>query len=161
MKKLSYFIFFLLVMSSCSHKITISEDQLPEDKFYYSDAITPYTGKCIILYKNSEKVKEEMHFKNGVLNGIWISYYPTGEMKQKGEYSNGMFHGKWESWSELGGKLYEVYYQKDSLSGKYITWHKTGKVKEKGEFLTNKKVGDWLIYNESGDLILKSNYDIN
>jgi antitoxin component YwqK of YwqJK toxin-antitoxin module len=162
MKNILLLISLVILTISCSkQQIVITEDQIPEDKFYYTDPMTPYTGKCVVLYNNSQKVKEVMFFKNGLLNGSWTCYYADGMIKQKGEYRNGMFNGKWESWSELGNKLYEVHYVNDSLSGKYTTWHKTGKMKEKGAYLNNERTGDWSWYNETGDLIEKSNYEIN
>jgi antitoxin component YwqK of YwqJK toxin-antitoxin module len=161
MKSLIFIISSVFLTISCSKQIIISEDQLPEDTFYQSDKTTPYTGKCIVIFKGSEKVKEEMHFQQGILNGVWISYYENGNIARKGEYLNGMFHGKWESWSETGLKLYEVNYENDSLSGKYITWYKSGKLKEKGEYSANIRTGIWIYNDESGSAIEKKYNSLN
>lgn len=162
MKKYLFLTTLMVLAVSCTQQeIVIKEDQITEEKFCYTDPITPYTGKCVVLFRDSQKVKEVMNFKEGLLEGSWTSYYFDGSVKQKGEYKNGMFNGKWEAWSEFGSKLYEVHYVNDSLSGKYTTWYKTGKLKEKGEYIANAKTGNWSLYNESGDLMQKSNYDFN
>jgi antitoxin component YwqK of YwqJK toxin-antitoxin module len=162
MKNTILFVSILFLTISCSKKIIISEDQLPEeDTFYQSDNSKPYTGKCIIVYKGTEKVKEEMHFKEGVLNGGWMSYFENGQIQRKGEFVDGMFHGKWESWSESGQKIYEVNYENDSLTGKYITWYQSGKLKERGTYKANVKTGVWTLYDETGGIIKKDLSSLN
>jgi antitoxin component YwqK of YwqJK toxin-antitoxin module len=148
MKSYKLIIFLLFLAIACSKQVTITEDQMADDTFYQKDKIEPYTGKCRVVFKGSEKIKEEMYFRNGILNGIWISYYKSGKIERKGEFIDGKFHGKWESWSESGQKLYEVNYENDSLSGKYITWYESGKLKEQGEYKANIKTGKWIIFNE-------------
>jgi len=161
MKSLIFLMFSVFLAISCSKQIIISEEQLPEDTFYQTDKTTPYTGKCVVLFKNSQKVKEEMHFQQGILTGTWISYHENGNVARKGEYIDGMFHGKWESWSETGQKLYEVNYVNDSLSGKYITWYKSGKLKEKGEYSANIRTGVWTCFEESGAFIERKFNSLN
>jgi antitoxin component YwqK of YwqJK toxin-antitoxin module len=153
MKNLTSILFSMLLVVACSKQVIITEDQLPEEKFYQSDNTTPYTGKCLVVYKGSDKIKEEMYFRDGVLNGTWTSYFESGKIERKGEFVDGLFNGKWEAWTESGQKIYEVYYKNDSLSGKYLTWYETGKIKEKGQYASNVKTGDWICYNESGEVV--------
>lgn len=162
MKALAPIFVAIILQFSCSNQeIIISEDLLPEDRFCYADPLTPYTGKCIVMYRNSSQIKAEMHYKDGLLDGSWTSYYVDGKIKQKGEYKGGMFNGKWESWSNNGSKLYEVHYKNDILYGRYLIFGNAGKLKEKGQYEANKRVGTWSWYNEKGELMSRDNFKVN
>jgi antitoxin component YwqK of YwqJK toxin-antitoxin module len=156
MKSFAFMIFLPLLTICCSRQVIITEDQFPEDTFYQTGKIKPYTGKCFVLFKGSQKIKEEMYFREGILNGIWISYFENGKIERKGEFMDGKFQGKWESWSETGQKLYEVNYKSDSLYGKYTIYNQSGKLKEQGEYTGNVKTGNWIYYNDLGNIISKN-----
>lgn len=155
--KLTYYILIFLGIftASCSNtKIVLTEDQLPEDVFYLDDKITPYTGVCQIFYTNTQQLKEEFHFKDGILNGRQTSYYKSGEIKWTGNYRDGLMQGKWTGYSEKGIKIYEATYHNDTLKGEYTTWYSTGVPNEKGKYADNRRVGEWVYYDEAG-MILK------
>jgi antitoxin component YwqK of YwqJK toxin-antitoxin module len=157
MKNISYILILLaLLTTSCSKRsIVLTEDNLPEDIFYLNNEIKPYSGTCVIYYKNTESIKEELNFKNGILNGSHVSYYITGQVKRKGSYLNGNLNGKWTGFDVKGNKLYEVEYKNDTLIGRFISWYSTGVIREKGVYHNNQKVGEWLSYDEAGMVIRK------
>jgi antitoxin component YwqK of YwqJK toxin-antitoxin module len=160
MKYLFFYIIPLLAFLniSCSQRqIVITEDQVPDDIFYLQDEIHPYTGECVIYYKNTEHLKEVMTFKNGLLDGPRISYYIDGSIKCKGYYSNGNLDGKWRGYDKKGKMIYEVQYRNDTLIGKFISWYSTGVIKEKGKYEQNKKAGEWVSYDEAGMVLKKTN----
>jgi antitoxin component YwqK of YwqJK toxin-antitoxin module len=157
MKKLSYIVILMaLLVSACGKRsIVLTEDNIPEDIFYLENEIKPYTGTCLIYYKNTSVIKEEINFKNGILNGSHVSYYNNGKIKRQGYYLNGNLNGKWIGFDEKGQKIYEVEYKNDTLVGKFISWYSTGVIKEKGHYHNNKKTGEWLSYDESGMIVRK------
>ena len=157
--RLTYIILFILAFASisCSEKVVVlSENELPEDIFYLQDEIKPFTGKCYIYFHNSEIIKEEMNFEDGILHGQRISYFKGGQIKRIGTYSTGDYHGIWKGYDEKGNQLFEIEYQNDSLHGKFISWFPTGVIKETGTFHKNSKVGNWTYYDQAG-MILKKN----
>lgn len=139
-------------------RIVVEEGNLPEDVFYLPNQLKPYTGKCVVYYSGTQLFKEEMTFREGILNGIYISYYKNGNIKRKGEYKDGKLNGSWQSWTSDGDKIYEVHYQNDTLSGNYISWYETGVIKERGEYAENRKKGVWVEYDEAGMIIRKKNF---
>lgn len=151
MKQFVYIIFFLTaIFSSCTRRvITISEDELPEDIFYYKEDIKPYTGICKIAYKNGA-LKEEMKFEDGILQGTAISYYPDSTVKISGYYNKGFMDGKWQYFDEDGKKIMEVHFNNDTMNGHYVRWYYTGVIKEKGIYKKNRRKGKWFVYDESG-----------
>ena len=63
-------------------------------------------------YKNGNK-KLEANYKNGKLNGMWISWYENGIIKEKsGYYSDNKLDKQWTYWAEDGRKTNETTYEK-------------------------------------------------
>jgi antitoxin component YwqK of YwqJK toxin-antitoxin module len=157
MKPYSIIILFIAFISvSCSSKtIVLSEEELPVDVFYLSDEIKPFSGTCIIYFKNTTDVKEELNFKNGVLHGERISYYKGGQIRLVGAYEIGSYNGVWKSFDNKGNKLFEVEYRNDTLLGQFISWYSTGVIREKGSYSKNSRNGEWAVYNEAGMLVKK------
>jgi hypothetical protein len=95
---------------------------IPHGKFVYYDWINPYDG-----FTNQEAVargKERYitlsgNFENGLREGLWISYYVTGEVKDVANY------------------------KKNLLNGEYKSFETNGDLKESGQFVNNKKEGEW------------------
>jgi antitoxin component YwqK of YwqJK toxin-antitoxin module len=158
MKLLIYCVLALAALSfSCSgRKVVLGENEIPEDVFYLPDEIKPYTGKCLVYYANTEKIKDEMCFKKGLLHGKWISYYKNGSVKCTGYYEHGNLDGKWKGYDENGKMIYEVEYTNDTLTGQYFSWYPTGVIKEKGTYAKNQKTGEWVSFDEAGMIIRKS-----
>ena len=157
MKRLNYILLILIVFyTSCSQKtIVLTEDELPDDIFYLKDEIYPFTGTCLVYFSNSEQIKEEMCFKNGLLDGRRTSYYRNGKVKRQGEYHKGDLNGKWTGFDNKGNKIYEINYKNDTLVGCFVSWYSTGIIEVKGNYYNNQKVGKWIHYDESG-MILSS-----
>ena len=151
MKQFLYIVLFLTaILSSCTNRvIIISEDELPEDIFYYKEDIKPFTGICKITYKNGA-LKEEMKFENGILHGPAKSYYPDSTIKRSGSYNQGFMDGKWQYFNEEGRKIMEVHFNNDTMNGHYVSWYYTGVIKEKGIYKKNRRIGEWLVYDEAG-----------
>jgi antitoxin component YwqK of YwqJK toxin-antitoxin module len=162
MKNIFYLILLFTGLCSCSQSIVVlNEKQLPEEIFYLPDQIRPYTGKCLIYYSGTNIIKEEMTFKDGILDGPMVSYYKDGSIKRKGEYRNSQFHGKWEYWCIEKKKIYEVNYSNDMLCGEYISWYSSGTLCEKGKYSKNRRTGSWIEYDQAGNVTRKKDYDIN
>ena len=73
--------------------------------------------------------------KNGLKNGSWLTYYPSGQLKSKGAYKNGLKIGEW---------IY--YYDNDSIE-------QIGRYNDMG-----KQDGEWIWFYETGDTLRKETY---
>lgn len=157
MNTLKYLILLLPIFTiACSRQdIILTEDQIPDDIFYLEDEIKPFTGRCLVYFHGTEIIKEEMNFRNGILDGSHISYYKNGEVKRVGHYQEGNLNGKWVGFDTKGKKTFEVEYKNDTLIGRFISWYSTGVIKQKGVYQDNIKVGEWISYDEAGMIIKK------
>lgn len=147
MKRFYYIaILFSIISASCSREIILTESELTDDVFYVKDQIKPFTGRCIIFYTGTERIKEELNFKKGLLDGKRFSYYSDGSLKTTGVYKKGEMDGLWQGFDKDGNKMFEVEYRKDSLEGRCITWNSDGSKKSSGTYRGNKKQDDWKYY---------------
>lgn len=144
-----YYVIVFLAFS-CGKSMTICEDQITAEILYEKGSYKPFTGKCQVLYNNSDIVKEQFTYKKGVLNGESLAWYRNGNLRRKGVYDNGHISGKWTFWDEQGYMTVEANYKLDSLNGVYISLYPNGKIKEKGQFTDNRQTGKWFYYDESG-----------
>lgn len=122
MKRILYiFIAFPLLNFSCSNRsVVVSEDEIPDGRFYLHSELKPFTGKCLVYYSDQKTIKEEMEFKNGILNGRHISYYKNGQVKRCGEYLNGVLNGTWTVYDRNGKRTLKLEYANGSISVKNV-----------------------------------------
>ncbi len=85
--------------------------------------------------EGSLKSKIEIN-DNGIPNGVYEEYYPTGELKMKTKYLNGIL-----------------------IDSVYV-YHTNGKISEKGKMLNGHKVNWWSYFYSNGNLKNKNEYII-
>lgn len=72
-------------------------------------------------YYDNGKVQQEGFFKDGKLDGKWVSYDENGSKKSIAEYTNGNKTGKWFFWNEKS--LTEVDYSSGMIAS-VKNWNK-------------------------------------
>ncbi|CAM3575978.1 toxin-antitoxin system YwqK family antitoxin [Flavobacterium chungbukense] len=65
-------------------------------------------------YYNNGKIQQEGFFKDGKLDGVWVSYDERGNKTVEGEYTEGLKTGKWMFFNEKN--LTEVAYADSKVS---------------------------------------------
>jgi antitoxin component YwqK of YwqJK toxin-antitoxin module len=65
-------------------------------------------------YFENGKVQQEGFFKDGKLDGVWVSYDEKGNKVAVGEYTDGLKTGKWIFFKE--NSLCEVAYENSKIS---------------------------------------------
>ena len=69
-----------------------------KDGFYYQPQDSkPYTGKVIDVNENGDIIIEG-RFARGKRNGIWTTWYGSGQKEHEGYYKNGLKSDLWKSW---------------------------------------------------------------
>jgi len=143
---------------SCTKEIVITEAEISSDLLYTEDNINPFSGKCKVVYTDTELIKEVLTFRKGRLDGDARYYYQNGNIKWKGSYRNGFISGEWEYWDENGKIMYVVNYKHDTLEGEFASYHHNGTIKEKGCYSDNSRKGEWIVYSEKGQITSKKSY---
>ena len=132
MKKLILIIIlFITFLSSPSWSGTLTMDDLveKEDLLFYKkfsifsplDFLYPFTGEISGLQSGS--------FKNGKREGIWETYYESGQLWYTSNYKDG------------------------GLNGLQVEYYQNGQLKMKGNLKFGRQDGLWEYFNEDGSLL--------
>jgi antitoxin component YwqK of YwqJK toxin-antitoxin module len=85
---------------------------------------TTYTGegevKVETLKFQNGKIKAELRYVNGKLNGISTMYYPSGVIKARENYKNGVLEGLTKRYYEQGQLMSEEFYRNGRLLYKRV-----------------------------------------
>lgn len=111
MKQLARFILLPLLLAGCTKEIILTEEKLPDEIFYPKNSNIPYTGKCIIHYKNTDKIHYTFHFEKGILNGEFRSYFTNGKTEYLGNYCDGELSGDLLRYNEEGEVTLKYHFQ--------------------------------------------------
>jgi antitoxin component YwqK of YwqJK toxin-antitoxin module len=101
MKKTLFLLISLLILFACSsEKMNFSRLQDRNGLYYLVNEDKPFSGE-IISHLNG-KPEFEGQIENGLREGLWVYYYPSGQKKMEGSYKEGLKDGNWTSWLENG-----------------------------------------------------------
>lgn len=142
-----------------AQKFTMLQGKIDGTLFTYTDGI----------------LTAEMTYKNGVLNGPFVSYHQTGGKSLETLYIMGKLEGPFVTYSITGKKVREMSYKEGKPSGEcidyyedgttvrakffhldgfieglYTEYHKNGVIAKKQGYKGGKPIGDPINYNESG-----------
>lgn len=130
MRKLLIFILLILGYSS------LNAQEASNAAINQKDVENVKQGKWVITGEmrkdtsySASSIIEEGKYENGRKVGLWIRYYPNGNVQSKINYINGRPKG-----------LYELYYD-------------NGQVEEQGNWSRNKNTGDFKRFYENGEMM--------
>lgn len=103
-------------------------------------------------YYESGKKKSESVFKNDTLV-YEVYWHESGKTLSKGNYKDGLFNGLYIEYYPTGNKKLEQFYVNGLKHGKYMSYFNSGKIYNIGTFSNNELVDKLEFYNEKGDLI--------
>ncbi|MBN1253283.1 MAG: DUF3352 domain-containing protein [Bacteroidales bacterium] len=150
-------------------------------KIILEDSILKNDGPYRAYYADNKTIRFEGRITNHLLNNLWRSYYPSGNLKSSVNYKEGNVDGVafffYDDKNE--NKLAEINYENDLINGLYQEfyengaqkanlncedgkldgdaefYYKTGSIKIKGKYKDNEKRGKWIFYDEKGNIINK------
>ena len=84
-------------------------------------------------------------------------HYPNGRLKVKGVMINGKRDGLWISWYESGQEWSECNYKDGQKDGSIVAWHENGMKRYEGFYKNNQKVGKWTYWGLKGEVLKEEN----
>ena len=88
------FVVLLFPALALGEEVTFA-DLVERDGLYYKKVTeVPFTGKVTGL--------QQGRFKNGVMEGPWVSYHENGQLLSEGAFKNGKTEGPWVGYNEDG-----------------------------------------------------------
>ncbi len=136
------------------------------------------TGKLIkgYLFENGWMRYEGITDENGLRQGLWKEYYPTGELRSKGKYKNskpignwqfffpdqtieitgeytnkGEKDGEWFWFYPTGDTMIVAHYEEGDLDGYYVEYDELGVPIVKGNYVAGYEEGHWLYRNGTAE----------
>lgn len=88
--------------------------------------------------------------KDGLMQGPYIRFFPSGDWAAKGAYDRSEPDGDW-TWRHDNLKdAQKGKYVKGKQVGSWTRWYPNGQKEEEGDYLSGRKAGTWTSYYESG-----------
>lgn len=111
------------------HHLQIRDSPSGEELVYAPNQNQPYTGwvKGDVVYFSDFAVDGILlQVQRGKPHGLYISWYPNGQIAEKGTTKNGKRNGLWTKWHENGQKYEKGTYKNDEKHGLWIRWDDDG-----------------------------------
>ena len=96
-------------------------------------------------YSDTSQLMCRMYYKEGLANGYFQCFYPSGQLMQQGQMSMGKRTGWWESFEQNGDTLLCTTYNDNKEEGLCILYTE-GKRRCKGNKHAGRAVGLWWNY---------------
>jgi antitoxin component YwqK of YwqJK toxin-antitoxin module len=134
-------------------------------------------GLALTYSPYSSQVLKEQRFRDGMLDGLYRSYYDNGKIQEEAFYLHNQKNGP-SKWFSREGRLIAIYnyrdgqfegyqrnfYENDTTSslvnyvnnkmeGVYKEYYRNGKLKISGNYISGIKEGPWTEYDETGKVI--------
>lgn len=119
-------------------------------KSYYED-----TGG---IYREMTSDKKLFNENSIIKSGFYKEYFKNSSLKQQGKYVDGELDGLWSSFYDTGEKEWEINYKHSMQQGVYKKYYKNGKLNLEGQNDFNRKKGEEKRYNDKGVLEWKGKY---
>lgn len=133
-------------------------------KSYYKHGVLQYS----LEYRDDGVGSRKRYYENGALkeigtlsplrNGVWKTYFISGELKRTEEYTNGIMTGIWKEYYQNGKIKQTEECVPKILARDFKGYYLNGQLKQIGRndykysSSSGRKVGEWKEYHENGQL---------
>ena len=100
-------------------------------------------------------------YADGLLSKEWnyeYEYFGNGELMSSKRYNNEMNDGLFSTWYESGQKRSEGHWEDGKKVGKWLSWHSNGQLESEGSYIDDRKDGLWVSYDETGTKVSEDVY---
>ena len=135
-------------VDSLTFKYFFAENTFPEDTFY------------VEYYPESEKIKYEGKISENMPQGLWKTYYKTGNIQNSVNYEKGIITGEAFFFYDANPKVTraEVTFEEDKIVGNYFEYYPNGAQKAKILYKDGISDGEAIFYYPNGKLKINAEY---
>ncbi|MBR8534364.1 toxin-antitoxin system YwqK family antitoxin [Carboxylicivirga sediminis] len=176
------FVIICLIISSSL--LAQSYELYKGDTINCTDLQNRKQGLWIKFNNTGDKLLEQGHYKADKKDGLWVTYFPDGNIKHKITYKNGKaiglaqfyydngliseegiwhidhWQGNYKFYNKNGRLAYDWQYDDNGQrTGTQKYYHENGTLKYTGEWTNGKATGTLKIYNEEGLLVTERVYN--
>ncbi|MEZ4859337.1 MAG: toxin-antitoxin system YwqK family antitoxin [Flavobacteriaceae bacterium] len=95
----------------------------------------------------------------GKAEGLWLEWYPNGNLRYRAYWKNGLGNGRWEYFHPNGRLRSESFYIDDIAQGFYRDYYENGQLQNDATYLNGKKEGVETSYDIDGVLLSRKRYE--
>ena len=114
-------------------------------------------GEWLYYHEKSTAVMTREHYKDGMLDGQKITYYPNGKVTEEIQYVMGVKEGSNNYYAPDGVLLKKLQYRDNLLVGEAFYYDAYGNLSIEGSYKKGKKNGIWKYYKD-GKVVLEEKY---
>lgn len=117
-------------------------------------------GAAKINYDSTENIHYEGNIEDGKIEGIWRTYYPSGNLYATANYHKGKLDGIAYFYHDNARqvKMAEAEYDGDVLDGTYTEFYTNGKVKARIMYEDGLRHGETVFFYDNGNIKMQSKY---
>lgn len=141
----------------------------PEEKMLLKDPMTisweadrlrvnqkMYTGGLFQLFPNGRDTASVEHYVQGLEDGVWRKYYPSGRLFEIRTFQKGKKIGTYEAWWENGKRMRVFEFENDEYQGFCREWNSSGQLIREMHYEKGHEQGTQKMFYDNGKI--KSNY---
>jgi len=91
-------------------------------------------------YHENGEIRKEINYKDGKIDGFYITYYDNGQLESKIEIKDGLKQGLSSIYYRNGQLESKIFYNNDEPDGSYNIYYENGELKEQGIFKNEGKL---------------------
>lgn len=150
----------MLVVASCRNEVEVKKDYWENGKvkseLSYVDG--ELNGPCV-WYMANGKPQMEVPYSHNKMNGLLRRWHENGNLMEESWYKDGVQDSVSRAYSLKGLLIEEGWYVDGKLNGEYHRWYENGQVFQEGGFVDDMMDGSWLIFYADGNLAAKADFD--
>jgi antitoxin component YwqK of YwqJK toxin-antitoxin module len=142
-------------------------DDIPDGEFitYYDEATTKkmFEGNVVDgkpdgiwrSYYKSGNIENAVSYKDGQPDGVAYFYYDVAANTLRAEvnYEEGKIVGTYKEYYDNGARKAQILYDEGEKNGDAEFYYRTGDIKIEGKFKDDQKHGKWVYYDQNGKKI--------
>jgi len=128
---------------------------------YHNDKKSGVSTTYMKMADNSLQIERIKTYKNDVLDGPYVIYYPTRNIMVKGEYENNYRTGDWYTYSESEKLSVKQTFSNKGQTSYKIDYYNNGNITIKGHYQNGQKEGMWEHYHTNGNIEAKGIYKLS
>lgn len=113
--------------------------KVDEQLAYVPNDQKPYTGWVKEMYENGQ-VKVLWQYKNGIVDGLHVTWYENGQKDRESNYKEGKKNGLRTMWYENGQKKQEANWKAGNKHGSDTEWNEDGILMRETNWRDGKRV---------------------
>lgn len=145
---------FVLFLAGSTFAQNLNADSLDmrEGIAYPKGDTVPYSGTVDAMNEMGTKASS-VEYKDGVPDGILLSWYPNGTKQVEGELHGKVHAGVWKAWYESGQLKRQGAFKDGKEEGTFTWYFEDGKKSKEGSYREGVEDGMWSWYHDNGRLM--------